>query len=371
MLAVNRKIWAQLITTIALALAVVWAVGIAWQGRINHQAAIEQATSFSASMHDATMAGLTGMMVTGTVGQRAVLLDQVRQLENIRDLRVLRGEAVDQVFGNGNGADARDPDPIEARVLASGKVETLVTEDDKGEYLHVVRPALAQKNYLGKDCTTCHQVPEGTVLGAVSMKISLAETNAMIARQRWQTVLMAVVTCLPVLIVIYPFIRRVVTRPLEQGVSVADGIAHGDLTKEIAVDSRNEIGSLQRALAEMRDGLAAIVGRVRHGTGAIAEASAQIAGGNRDLEARTEMQAQALAQTAASMAQLTETTRRNAEHASEANGLAASASEVAKTGGAVVARVVTTMDSIEAASRRIAEINGVIDGIAFQTACWR
>ncbi|EGJ08713.1 MULTISPECIES: methyl-accepting chemotaxis protein [Rubrivivax] len=363
----QKKIWVQLISTIAIALTVVWAVGIVWQGRVNREAAIEQATAFSSSMHDATMAGLTGMMVTGTVAQRAVLLDQVRQLDNIRDLRVLRGEAVNKIFGNGTGADASDPDAAERAVLATGKTEIHVASDDKGEYLRVVRPAIASKNYLGKDCTTCHQVPEGTVLGAVSMKVSLDQTNALMARQRWQTILMAIVTCIPVLIVIYPFIRRVVTRPLEQGVDLAHGIASGDLTRDVVVDSRNEIGHLQRALHEMRGSLASIVGRVRRGTDTIAQASARIAGGNKELESRTEHQAQALHETAVSMSRLTDATRQNAEHASQANALAISASDVAKAGGAVVDQVVTTMDSINAASKRIAEINRVINDIAFQT----
>ncbi|MBG6079474.1 methyl-accepting chemotaxis protein [Rubrivivax gelatinosus] len=363
----QKKIWVQLISTIAVALTVVWAVGIFWQGRVNREAAIEQATAFSSSMHDATMAGLTGMMVTGTVAQRAVLLDQVRQLDNIRDLRVLRGEAVNKLFGNGTGADANDPDEVERKVLASGKPEVHVASDDKGEYLRVVRPALASKNYLGKDCTSCHQVSEGTVLGVVSMKVSLEQTNALMARQRWQTILMAIVTCIPVLIVIYPFIRRVVTRPLEAGVDMAHGIASGDLTRDVVVDSRNEIGHLQRALHEMRGSLASIVGRVRRGTDTIAQASAHIAGGNKELESRTEHQAQALHETAVSMSRLTDATRQNAEHASQANALAISASDVAKAGGAVVAQVVTTMDSINAASKRIAEINRVINDIAFQT----
>jgi methyl-accepting chemotaxis protein len=148
---------------------------------------------------------------------------------------------------------------------------------------------------------------------------------------------------------------------------MAHGIASGDLTRDVVVDSRNEIGHLQRALHEMRGSLASIVGRVRRGTDTIAQASARIAGGNRELESRTEHQAQALHETAVSMSRLTDATRQNAEHASQANALAISASDVAKAGGAVVAQVVTTMDAINAASKRIAEINRVINDIAFQT----
>jgi methyl-accepting chemotaxis protein len=233
--------------------------------------------------------------------------------------------------------------------------------------LRAVRPAVAKKDYLGKDCTSCHQVAEGTVLGVVSMKLSLDATNAAMARQRSMAILMAALTCLPVLLVVYPFIRKVVTQPLEQGVDVARGIAQGDLTRAIQVDSNNEIGHLQRALMDMRDSLSKLVGRVRQGTQTIASASSQIASGNLDLSTRTEAQAQALKDTAGSMAQLTDAARQNAERARQANALAISASKVAADGGTLVSQVVATMDSIHTSSTRIADIISVIDGIAFQT----
>jgi methyl-accepting chemotaxis protein len=353
--------------TIGLALAAVWACGIVWQDKVNREGAIEQARSFSLSMHDATMAGLTGMMVTGTVGQRSVFLDQIRQLNNVRDVRVVRGDAVKKLFGPGNAADAADPDADELQVLASGQEAVRIQSDTQGEYLRAVRPAVARKSYLGKDCTTCHQVPEGTVLGVVSMKLSLDQSNAFLARQRSMSILLAVLTCIPVLLVIYPFIRKVVTRPLEQGVTIAREIAAGDLTHSIEVASTNEIGRLQQALKDMRDSLARVVGRVRQGTETIATASSQIAAGNRDLSSRTESQAQSLRETAESMSRVTDAARRNADSAKQANELAISASNVAQQGGSMVSQVVATMDSINASSARIAHIVGVIDGIAFQT----
>ncbi|TXT36221.1 MAG: methyl-accepting chemotaxis sensory transducer [Comamonadaceae bacterium] len=179
------KIWIQLLTTIAVALLVVWTGVVIWQGHVTRQAALEQATDFSTSMHDATMAGLTGMMVTGTVAQRDVFLDQVKQLGSIRDLRVLRAEAVTSVFGAGTEKDDSKPDALEQQVLQNGQTLVQVETDAKGEYLRAIRPALALKNSLGKDCTTCHVVPEGTVLGVVSMKVSLDKVNASLAD--WQT----------------------------------------------------------------------------------------------------------------------------------------------------------------------------------------
>ena len=361
------KIWIQLLTTIGAALLVVWTGVIIWQGQVTRQAALDQATDFSSSMHDATMAGLTGMMVTGTVGQRDVFLDQVKQLGSIRDLRVLRAEAVTKLFGTGTEKDDTKPDAIEQRALSSGKEVILVESDSKGEYLRAVRPALALKNSLGKDCTLCHLVPEGTVLGVVSMKVSLDKVNASLADQRLKSILAALITCIPVLMLIYPFIHKVVTHPLEKAVEIARGIAAGNLTQHIDVNSHNEMGELQQALSDMNASLVKIVAQVRVGTNTIFSASSDIASGNLDLSKRTELQASSLERTAASMAEVTNAVNQNEDHARQANQLAQSASDVAIKGGSVVSSVISTMASINDSSKRIVDIIGVIDGIAFQT----
>jgi methyl-accepting chemotaxis protein len=361
------KIWVQLLTTIGAALLVVWTGVIIWQGHVTRQAALEQATDFSSSMHDATMAGLTGMMVTGTVAQRDVFLDQVKQLGAIRDVRVLRAEAVIKIYGPGTAKDDSKPDALEQQVMATGKPIIEVESDATGEYLRAVRPTLASKNSLGKDCTTCHAAPEGTVLGVVSMKVSLDKVNASLADQRMKSILAALITCIPVLMLIYPFIRRVVTQPLEYCIRIARGIAAGDLTQTVEVRSSNEMGGLQQALKEMNSSLEGIVRQVRAGTDSIFSASSDIASGNLDLSNRTEMQASSLEKTAASMAEVTTAVNKNAEHARQANHLAQSASDVALRGGSVVSGVIDTMASINTSSKRIVDIIAVIDGIAFQT----
>jgi len=363
----NSRIWVQLLTTMAAALVCVWILVIWWQGYASRQAALAQAQDFSLSMHDATMAGLTGMMVTGTVAQRDVFLDQVKQLGSIRDVRVLRGENVSKLFGPGNAKNEATPDAQETAVLQSGKEAIGVESDGSGEYLRSIRPVIALKNSLGKDCTSCHVVPEGTVLGAVSMKVSLDKVNAELHSQLIQSIFAAIFTSSVVLALIYPFIRKVVTRPLSKGVDVARGIAAGDLSQDIVVDSRNEVGELQSALHEMNQGLIRIVRQVRSGTDTIFSASRDIANGNTDLSHRTEAQASTLESTASSMQALTEAVNQTADEARRANQLAQSASEVAVRGGAVVSEVVNTMESINQSSRKIVDIIGVIDGIAFQT----
>ncbi|WUR14539.1 methyl-accepting chemotaxis protein [[Empedobacter] haloabium] len=152
----------------------------------------------------------------------------------------------------------------------------------------------------------------------------------------------------------------------EYTAAIAGSIANGDLS--IAIDtSSTDKGSLLVEMKEMRDSLVGIVGQVRVGTETIGTASREIAAGNIDLSSRTEMQASSLEKTASAMEELTSTVKQNADNAREANQLAASASDVARKGGAVVSQVVDTMSSINESANKIVDIIGVIDGIAFQT----
>jgi methyl-accepting chemotaxis protein len=162
-------------------------------------------------------------------------------------------------------------------------------------------------------------------------------------------------------------VSRSITRPLIEAVAIAKQVADGDLTAEVAVKSKDEIGELMTALKVMNGNLLDIVGQVRRGTETIAGASAEIATGNMDLSSRTEQQAGSLEETASAMEQLTSTVKQNADNARQANQLAVSASEVAIQGGSVVGKVIETMGSINVSSRKIVDIISVIDGIAFQT----
>ena len=160
---------------------------------------------------------------------------------------------------------------------------------------------------------------------------------------------------------------RGISRSLTQAVDTSNAVAQGDLTHIIDVDGKDEVAQLMSSLSAMKDSLVNIVGQVRGGTDTIASASSQIAAGNLDLSSRTEEQASSLEETAASMEQLTSTVKQNADNARQANQLAVAASGVALKGGSVVSQVVGTMDAINSSSRKIVDIIGVIDGIAFQT----
>ncbi len=168
-------------------------------------------------------------------------------------------------------------------------------------------------------------------------------------------------------VILARWISLSITRPMGEAVQVAKTVASGDLGSHIEVRTRDECGQLLQALKDMNGSLTRTVNQVRQGTNSIATATSQIAAGNLDLSSRTEEQASALEQTAASMQELTHTVKQNYESGKHANQLAESASEVAVKGGAVVGQVVQTMEAINVSSRKIADIIGVIDGIAFQT----
>ena len=144
-------------------------------------------------------------------------------------------------------------------------------------------------------------------------------------------------------------------------------LAQGDLSSGISTTREDEFGQLLRSLASMNDSLARMVAQVRQSTDSIATASFEIAQGNNDLAQRTEHTSSNLQATASSMDALTVTVQHSSDNARQASALAASASSVAQRGGAVVTQVVTTMHEIDASSKKIADIIGVIDGIAFQT----
>jgi methyl-accepting chemotaxis protein len=160
---------------------------------------------------------------------------------------------------------------------------------------------------------------------------------------------------------------RSIRHPLLGANELAARIAQGDLSMQIDTSRGDEFGDLMRSLAAMNESLGRMVNQVRQSTDSIATASAEIATGNNDLAQRTEQTSSNLQSTASSMDQLTTNVQQSADNARQASVLAANASSVAEKGGAVVQQVVTTMEEINVSSKKIADIIGVIDGIAFQT----
>jgi methyl-accepting chemotaxis protein len=348
-------------------LVATWSLMITLAYVQQREAAIAQARDFAESANQMTVATITAMMITKVSKDRGLYLDQIRNTRDIKEIKVLRYGSVIAEFGPGDASESA-PTPQEKAAMESGRNFFRVDED--GKHLLAIFPMLNLRNYLGKDCIACHAGREGEVVGAVSMRVSLAKSQADLQRFTWSIALLALVLCVPLLGAIYWFIRRHVARPLggepEAATEVANRIAAGDLTVEVPV-ATGDTASLMAAMAKMRESLARIIERIRDATETISTASGDIAAGNLDLSQRTEEQATSLEETASSMEQLASTVKQNAASAGRADALAAGASEVARKGGEVVRDVVQTMGAISESSRRIAEIIGVIDSIAFQT----
>jgi methyl-accepting chemotaxis protein len=166
---------------------------------------------------------------------------------------------------------------------------------------------------------------------------------------------------------LYLLLARMVSSPLRALEAATRSVAQGDLSREFTSRRADEIGALIRTVDAMRATLTGMIGQIRTSAAAIASAAREVSAGNADLSQRTEQQASSLEETASSMEELTSTVRQTADNAKHADQLAASASTVAVKGGEVVDLVVSTMGGINAASKKIADIIGVIDGIAFQT----
>ena len=202
----------------------------------------------------------------------------------------------------------------------------------------------------------------------------VATSSAAIAQQAAQDARRALVSSLVALALVTALgacagwlLTRSVVRPLGAAVSVANKVAAGDLTTTIEVDGKDEPARLLQALRAMQDNLENVVSGVRTNAEGVASASAEIAQGNADLSMRTEEQASSLDETTSSMQQLQATVQQNASNAQRANELARNGASVAQRGGAVVTQMVEVVQGIQDSSRRIADIIGVIDGIAFQT----
>ena len=255
-----------------------------------------------------------------------------------------------------------------------GKYDALIVETTKRALADPLQESRASADFLFGTVAPVANAVDSRMTDLSRLKEKNAETAAADATALYESgramMLMLVLGSAAAGIGLGVLLTRGLTRQLggepAYASAIAGRIAAGDLT--VAVDLRQgDSDSMLFAMKTMRDSLANVVGQVRTGTDTIASASSQIASGNLDLSARTEEQASSLEETASSMEELTSTVKQNADNARQANQLASSASEVANRGGAVVSQVVDTMASINESSRKIVDIIGVIDGIAFQT----
>lgn len=222
------------------------------------------------------------------------------------------------------------------------------------------QPTQGMQNALGK------AIDVWSGEGDVFYQRAFEESQVDYQFARWQTVALVLILLMAIALSWYS-LRHILLKPLANVIAHIHEIAAGNLTNTLVASGRNEITQLAQSVQHMQRELTATVTTVRQGADAIYRGTSEIAAGNNDLSSRTEQQSAALVETAASMEQLTATVKQNADNARQASQLASSASETATRGGKVVSGVVETMHDIAQSSRKIADITGVIDGIAFQT----
>jgi methyl-accepting chemotaxis protein len=351
----DLKIWVRLVAVIWLMLVIAWTGMIYWASREQRSTAINQAVEFSKSVHKMTLASLTGMMITGTVAQRGVYLDQIKQSDDIKELRVIRGENVVKQLGPG-GSDERKTDSVEQQVLQTGKPYFQVQDEADGETLRAVIPAIAQKNYLGKNCLMCHMVPEGTVLGAVSMRISLNKVNAAVRDFATEIFMVAVGLSVPVFLFIYLFISKFVTTPLAHMTDGLKAIAQGegDLTRRLEVESKDEIGVASSMFNQVMEKFRQLIAHVSESASQVSTASRQLSASSQQVAASSIQQSERSASTAAAVEQMATSIASVAQGTEHVQHQSRESMERTSEGNESLSVLVGEIDLVEGAVKEIA-----------------
>ncbi len=352
----DTPIWVRLTAAIWLMLVLAWGGMIAWETKASRDMAIAQAKDFAGTVNEMTMAGLTGMMITGTVGQRDVFLDQIKELSVVHDLKVIRGEAVSTIFGPGNAGEVV-MDEAERQAMADGKsMMVLEHSAEHGDYLRVVMPSLASKNWLGKDCIACHQVAEGTPLGLVSMRISLEKAEAAVAEFRNKSLLFAFLVSLPLLGFVFLFIRRFVSRPLSSLAGSLSEIAkgEGDLTRRLERRGEDEIGRTAGSFNNMMGTIATLVRQVGDAAGEVTVAAQNLASGAADLAIRSHRQNDSSVTAAAAVETMMENVTHIADSTASVRERSHESLQRSREGQASLQRLVEGVGQVEAAVRQMA-----------------
>lgn len=378
----DLKIWVRLVVGISVMLVVslsciVWFVSMQQQ-----EMGIKQAREFSSSVNQMTVAAMTAMMYSGDMKDRAIYLDQVQKTENISELHLIRGEATNKDFGKGSAGESK-PDSIEQEVLTSGKPYYAVQKTSQGDTLRAVIPTPNAKDYLGKDCTACHTVPEGTVLGAVSMNISLNSVNNAVSRATFK-VIMAALGMMALLIgFIYLFVRGAVSVPLERLshslAEIAEG--EGDLTRRLAVESQDEIGKTSALFNAFMEKLQSVVRDVKSSAEKVMTTSHQLATSSLQLTKSSDQQNEATVAMAAAIEEITVSIANVSASSGNAHEMAVEAGSLSQEGHNAVQDAVGEMNKISESvgsatilirdlddkSNQISNIVNVIKDIADQT----
>ncbi len=377
----NIRVWVRLSALIWIMLVVAWTGLIGWAVYEQRNVALNQAEDFAHSMNESTMAGLTTMMITGTMDEREHFLTQIEELGSIRDMRVLRADGVARQFGEGT-AEEQPQDDVEMRVLETG--ETHIATEDGGSVLRAVIPNHNATDYLGKNCMQCHAMAdEDEVLGAVSMRMSLDEVNESVFGFAVNTFIVAVLISLPFIAMVWFFVTRFVSRPLEEMTHGMNEVASGggDLTRRLPVHGSDEIGEASSAFNRVMETFGDLVKRVTGSVERLGQATEELNRVSKATEKAGEEQRNETEQAATAMNEMVASSQEVARNAQQATESVGESSEQAEQGASVVRESVERIEKLADEVRRGAEaiteletksddigrVMGVIRDIADQT----
>jgi len=330
-----------------------------WSMRAQERSALEQGRAAATSVADITRSGLIAIMATGDSKQQAALLADLQKAKGVESITVVPAEAVGRQFSK-RASSAEAADPVERRVLAEGEpyygLETLA-----GRLMfRAVVPTKATGKKSGRDCLGCHGVREGAVLGAVSIRIGLDHIAQSARSFRGVVLLAGLIVGVPLLILSYWLIRRSISLPLLKMIAFSEQAAAGDLTVRVAVDRRDELGQMGRALNQMLEGFRGLMTRVQQTTAQTAVASRQLAGGSQQLSAGAGEQASSLEETTSSLEEMSASITQNAENSRQMEQMALKGAKDAEASGRAVQETVQAMQAI-------AQKISIIEEIAYQT----
>ncbi len=264
----NLNLGFRLVATISVLMVTGSIMLTSWASYEQQRIATDQAKEFSESIHHLTMAGLTAMMQTRVIRSRRILMDQIKESNNIKDLKVIRNKDIKFKKARSRKKDENPPPPViidpaeqalADKVMASNEPYLEIIHEADGTQLYAIRPIAVSGNYLGKNCLKCHKSEEGTVIAVTSMKISMDEVIAEVEVFRYKLIGATIVSLLCLLILLHMLIKHAVALPTLNILSVVRSANDKDLTHSIELDREDEIGqigiSLQSFFAVLRNAL--------------------------------------------------------------------------------------------------------------------
>ena len=366
-------IWARIVGAFFLVMALATSSMVFWGLRQQRHMALEQLDSFAAGSAHMVYTSLGLAMASGSAKEIETVIGELKKSQGIKTLRVIPADLVREQF---KIAAAAQPDEIERRILNEGKPHFGVDERGSSSVYRAILPVKASKDFIGRDCTSCHQVPEGTVLGAVSLEIGLDQLQQASADFRRNILLSAIGFGALLLIGFYYLCQRIIARPLHVVVSQLKDMSEGegDLTQRLVVRSQDEIGELAHwfnlFVEKIQDTVRAIGDNIQSLAGSSEELTAisqQMSSNSEETAAQANVVSAASEQVSKNVQTVASATEEMSASIKEIAKNTSDAARVAKEAVEMAEKTNQTITKLGASSAEIGNVIKVITSIAEQT----